>query len=705
MSRISSLSSLALLGPLVFSAEALAQTGPVQIPEIVINAQNAGTLTAPSVAAQRQEIDQTAGSIGFLDSESFKERYTNNLRDILKDAPGVLTQERYGQELRVSIRGSGIARSFHARGVEILQDGIPFNAADGSGDYYQIDPLAARAIGIYKGGNGLAYGSSYLGGAINVVTPTAYTAVAPNMLRVDGGSFGTLRGNIQASRIWDKVDALANLTVSHADGYRDHARQQYEHFNANIGYRATPNVETRFYLGAYRTDQKLPGSLTLQDALTNPRMASAAAMAGDQARNVRAERIANRTTFSLDHGQFDIDSWFMHKNLYHPIFQVLDQDGVTYGIAPRYTGEFSIGGFRNQTIAGARFFGGNTDARQFVNLNGGRGAPTLNARQDAYNYEAYIENRFFVLPELAVMTGAKLLHAERRYTDYGGLAANPVPKADSSSYDGINPKIGLIWQPRPDIQIFADLTRSQDNPDFTDLAQTVATTTRFVPLAPQRAWTAEVGTRGKIDRLGWDITLFRSVVHDELLQFIVDPSTPASTFNAGTTIHQGIEFGISADIARDILAPQAGDTLTLAQLWNYSDFRFDGDRQYGNNAIAGIPQHVLRTVLTYRHANGFYFAPSVDWVPQGAFVDYANTMRAPGYALFNVQTGIEMDNGWLFYIEGRNLFDKRMIADFGTVTDARTASTAVFYPGSGRSIFAGLRYAFDAPRGTRPSSH
>jgi iron complex outermembrane receptor protein len=81
-----------------------------------------------------------------------------------------------------------MGRGFHLRGLEILQDGIPFNLADGSGDFYQIDPLALRAVEIYKGANGLFYGSSYLGGAINFVTPTAYTAIAPNVFRLEGGS-------------------------------------------------------------------------------------------------------------------------------------------------------------------------------------------------------------------------------------------------------------------------------------------------------------------------------------------------------------------------------------------------------------------------------------------------------------------------------------------------------------------------------------
>ena len=57
------------------------------------------------------------------------------------------------------------------------------NYADGGGDFYQIDPRYYRSIEVLKGGNALSAGSSTLGGAINFVSPTAYTAIAPNLSR------------------------------------------------------------------------------------------------------------------------------------------------------------------------------------------------------------------------------------------------------------------------------------------------------------------------------------------------------------------------------------------------------------------------------------------------------------------------------------------------------------------------------------------
>ncbi len=665
------------------------------LPPIAVNARSGGSLTAPDTRELKRRLDETAGSVGFVDASAYRNSYAFTLRDVLKDAPGVFVENRYGQELRLSIRGSGIARGYHARGLDILQDGIPTNLADGSGDYYQIDPLALQATEIYKGGNGLQYGAATLGGAINFVTPTARTAEAPNIVRVEGGSDGTLRTSAQFSRVVGPLDYLATFSVNHADGWRDHERGQYEQFNANLGYRFSPNLETRFYVGAYVVDQKLPGSLTLSDALHDPTAAAPSALSGDQARNTRTERIANRTTVLLDAGELQFDSWAIHKSLYHPIFQALDQDGWTYGFAPRFIAHPTLAGMRDELIVGARFFGGRTQANQYVNLNGERGAQTLDSTQTAFNYEAYLENRLFFLPTVALMTGVKVLHSVREYIDYGGLPGDAAYKSTRAAYGGLNPKLGLLWQPRRDVQAFADITRSEDVPDFTDLSQSFAGTTRFTPLAAQHAWTLELGTRGTLDRVSWDLTAYRSLVRDQLLQYTTDPNVPAATFNANRTVLQGVEAGASVDLWRDVTRKGAGDRITLSGVWNLSDFRFRGDPQYGGNRIAGVPLNVLRGVLGYSRPNGLHISASVDWVPTGAWADDANTLRVPSYAVFGVQAGMDFRNGLSIYVDARNLANRRYVSDVATVANARTASsTAIFYPGDGRSVFAGMRYAF-----------
>ncbi|TXI11744.1 MAG: TonB-dependent receptor [Rhizobium sp.] len=696
-----SLKTLTALATMLSSHAVLANHADdaTTLPTVVVTGER-GSITSASVDAQKRQLDQTAGSVGFVDSEDYQDRYASNLHDVLGNSPGVFVETRYGQELRLSIRGSGLARGYHTRGLLILQDGIPTNLADGSGDYYQIDPLALRYSEIYKGGNGLAYGASTLGGAINFVTPTAYTALAPASIRVEAGGYGNERVSGQASGVFGNADALVNATLSHSDGWRDHSRGDYGQFNGNVGYRISSNVETRFYGGVYIVNQLLPGSLTAQQLEDDPRQATSSAKSGDQARDTRTERIANRTSFKLDNGQIDLDSWFIHKSLNHPIFQVLDEHGNTYGFAPRYSGHFDLFGMRNELYSGLQFFGGRNHAQRYLNMGGSKGAQTLDSDQIARNYEAYFENRLFLSPTFALMTGAKFFRDERNYENHSS------GKEDDKAYQGVNPKVGVLWLPKKDVQVFADIARSQDVPDFGDLNQTQPNNPGvvFVPLEAQKAWTLETGTRGKLDRLSWDFTVYYADLRHEMLQYSVNSDIPASTFNADRTYHRGMELGLSYEVLRDNFV--AGDHIMLNQMWTLNDFAFRNDAQYGNNKIPGAPRNVLRTSIAYTQAGGFYFTPTLDWVPQGAWADDANTVRVKGYALLGLQTGMAWRNGISIFVDARNLADRRYVSDISTVTQAvpvaipasppnpAVPASSIYYPGDGRNVYAGLRYSF-----------
>jgi iron complex outermembrane receptor protein len=373
-----------------------------------------------------------------------------------------------------------------------------------------------------------------------------------------------------------------------------------------------------------------------------------------------------------------------------------------YGVIPANfaNAQFS---FPPYSFNGLAQFGSANSCFGFCGLfiNPGLDPRIRNNRATALNLEAYFENRLHIAPQLIFMFGAKLFADTRRYAVLGGIPFEPVPGVSDKVYRGIVPKVGLMYEATPDIQFFADMTGSRDVPDFIDLTQGVFPPPRdgttFTPLAAQKAWTGELGARGRWDRYTWDVTFYHSELQDELLKFTTNPGLgiPATTFNAKRTMHQGVEFAASAELLRDIFAPDSGDALKLSQVWTWNDFRFVGDRDFGDNTLAGIPRHVLRTTLSYwRPADGLYFAPQIDWVPAGAFVDYANTLQAPGYVLFGVQTGMKLPYGLSFFVEARNLTNRHYISDVTTIVDARGLDPRVFYPGTGRVIYGGLRLAF-----------
>src|SRR3990167_3018769 len=110
------------------------------------------------VARARKRLSETPGAVSVIASETYVNRFALALDDMLRDAPGVYAQRKWGGDVRISIRGSGIGNANHNRGLLLAQDGLPLNEADGYGDSQIADPLITRFTEVYRGGNALQIG-------------------------------------------------------------------------------------------------------------------------------------------------------------------------------------------------------------------------------------------------------------------------------------------------------------------------------------------------------------------------------------------------------------------------------------------------------------------------------------------------------------------------------------------------------------------
>ncbi|HOY77076.1 MAG TPA: TonB-dependent receptor, partial [Hyphomonadaceae bacterium] len=373
------------------------------------------------------------------------------------------------------------------------------------------------------------------------------------------------------------------------------------------------------------------------------------------------------------------------KKLDHPIFQVIDQESQNWGAFGRmdWTGEAF--GKKADLFYGVSYRSGELDANQWLNLNGSRGARTARSDQDATGLDTFIEGRLFLTDEFALVAGSSYGRAERDYQSY---APSAVVVTASKTYDWFAPRIGFLWQNDDGAQIYGNITRSVEPPNFSALAPT---TGGFQPLRPQDAWTAELGTRGRMGPVVWDVAIYRAEIEDELLTFTVDPSNgiPAATFNAlDGTMHQGVEAGLDWQIM---------DGLRLRQTYMWSDFKFTGDRQYGDNRMPIVPEHMYRAELKWTSPEGFWVAPSLEWSMKDTFVDYMNTFRAPSYNVLNLSLGREFDGGVTLFLDIRNLTGEKYISNFSSLINWNTSTAAqrtVFFPGDERSAYGGIAFTF-----------
>jgi iron complex outermembrane receptor protein len=661
----------------------------VQTVETVIVTARGNPEDPPVVANARRRLSETPGAVAAVSAESYERRFAPNLADMLRDVPGVYAQKKWGEDVRLAIRGSGIGNSSHNRGVLLAQDGVPFNEADGFGDFQLIDPLTARYTEVWKGGNALRFGGALLGGAVNLVTPTGRTAGHENLLRLDGGSWGAVRGHGQIARVAGDWDVFAAATASSVNGWRAQSDGTARRVSVNLGRAFGEDRELRLIVSAADVEQEIPGAVGLQQALADPRRPNPANLAGEYQRNMRSVRSVLQARWRLSPSlAVDAGAYAVWKSLDHPIFQVIAQDSRNYGAFVRLDWEGALAGRRADAFVGAWLRQGDLDARQFENLKSSRGLLRASSDQNARAADLFAEGRLFVTPALALVGGASAGWTDRSYRNH----LNPGLSREKD-YSWIAPRVGLLWESPGGAQVYGNLTRSIEPPNFSALVQTGVGFTGFAPLKPQEAWTAELGSRGRTADLVWDVSAYRAELKHELLNFIVDGSVPAATFNAGPTVHQGVEAGLDWNVT---------PALRLRQTYAWSDFRFAGDRVYGKSRLPVVPEHLYRAELRLEPRPGWFVAPSVEWAPRGAFVDYANSLRAPGYTVWSLNAGAPLGRGVRSFVEIRNLADERYISNFSAVTRAFTpagaptpgVSTAVFFPGEARAIFGGITWAY-----------
>ncbi len=673
------------------AARASRVSNPAAAP--VVNDQARGpALTVLTVQQALRDIQQTPGGVAIVPAEAYRNStVASTIKDVLDYVPGVFAQPKWGDDTRLSIRGSGLSRNFHLRGVQLYMDGIPINTADGYGDFQEIDPTAYKYVGVYKGANALQFGANSLGGAINFVTATGRDPF-PNGVSADMGAFGFKRLQANAGGANGPWDGFVTASTQASDGFRDHSNGHATRVSGNVGYQFSPDVETRFYLNANEVRQRIPGTVTKTSALTSPETAAAVNVLNDWQRNLDTVRIANKTTIRFDNTIVDLGAFAVDRHLMHPIFQWLDYRYKDYGGFAKVTDDRSIGGFRNRFVAGVNILNGTTDARQFVNVGGFKGTPTSSLVQKPENYTLYAENSLYFLPQVAFVAGAQYLFAVRdqrvNFSTNGDVNGR-------STFSVWSPKAGLLWDVDPTWQVFGNVSRSAEVPSFGEsvspnFQNPTFPTIPFFLIKLQIATTYEIGTRGKRPDFSWELVGYRANIRDEL-QCQYSSFGNCNVTNLDRTIHQGIEAGVGAAVFRNMFVTgSAPDKIWLNLAYTFNDFRFDNDPAFGNNQLPGAPRHYLRAEMLYKHPNGFYVGPNLEWVPQSYFVDSANTLKTEPYALWGLKAGVDNGGTYSMYVEARNIGNKAYIAS-ASVIDRANAASPLFEPGTGRAVYAGVK--------------
>lgn len=221
-------------------------------------------------------------------------------------------------------------------------------------------------------------------------------------------------------------------------------------------------AENRLWFTAVRSDSQLPGSLSLSNALNNPRLGS---FAGDQKRDYSLYRLSDRLAWTSDQTQAQVSGFWSYKDLDHPIYQVLDQNSNDLGLDARMVHSSEIAGYGNRLTAGFAPVYGWVEDNRFVNGSFAgkprRGAKTGESTQTSVNLDTYFEDSLKLNDRWSAVAGSSITYSRREFADRF-LADGD--QTDTQDYLGFNPKLGAIWEAASGVQIFGNVSRNFEPP-------------------------------------------------------------------------------------------------------------------------------------------------------------------------------------------------------------------------------------------------
>lgn len=646
-------------------------------------------ITVSTDVTARNEIERIPGGIALISKNIITQSSANTLKDVLAFTPGVIAQSRWGSdESQFSIRGSGLRNNFHARGLNFLIDGIPYQDADGMSDFESLDLLATQRIEVWKGANALRYGGNSMGGAVNFITDSGENA-SPLQVRILGGSYGLFKGQISTGGEKGRLDYFFSFSDTELNGYRDHSEQGRQRLFGNVGWKFNDNTSIRLNMIYANVSEKLPGSLTREEFFENSRQAAPENVINDWGRFYNYARVGLSLTHQISNQhEIGVNVFGHYRNMDHPIYQTLDQDARNFGGEIHYRFSGRIGGRNNQFVAGFTPQFGNVGERRFENIGGQRGTRTAVFGTEARNYGFYFEDQFDITSAFTIVGGGRADRAERKFKDEFLADGN---QSDNRTFTAFSPKLGMVWRPVEEMQIFANVSRSYEPPLLLELTSFGAP--GFLDLDAQDTWQFEIGTRGQLgNRANWEVTFFDAEIGNEIINLNVRPF-PGAPFtiptyrNTDNSRHLGLEVGTSLLLKQNTFANN--DKLTWRSTYTFSRFQFIDDATYGNNYLAGAPRHLLRSEMRYDHPGGFWVAPNIDWSPATYFINSPNTVNNDKYAVMNLKAGYDMKNFGI-YIEGVNLIDRLYSAS----TQVDSDNGRFFEPSNGRSVIGGIRVKF-----------
>lgn len=634
----------------------------------------------------------TPQQIDSINRRLIADRALVELKDVVTNAPGVYAGGSHGGEVNTYV-----LRGF-ADFNNVFRDGLRQRST-----YYSAETADLERVEVLKGPAGSLYGLAEPGGIINLVTKEP--------LPETHGSIGMQLGNYDFHR--------PTLDIS---GPMNRARTLLYRFNGayqNTGsFRDFQNDERRFLAPSlewlsgktqviadfsYMKDQapydsglpafgNRPAPLAISFNVFGPGTLNSQRTTRGALRVSRPinDHLRVRSAFTaIDNGSvrnaglngvFDALSGLVARTYTNGVWSYR-----TYTSQNDLNADFATGILKHTLLAGGEFYhqdappyfsGALSIAPQSLRMPLYRNLPPYVPRAPVYTDRQNVGGFYF--QDLIALTAKWKLLVGGRETIYRDTTTNGTPGSAGTRTENnvFSPRMGMLFQPRSNVTVYANWSRSLNPNTGVSLAGT--------PFAPQlgKQWEAGVKTELGHNNLSATAAFFDIRKQNVLTP---DPVNPNFSIQTGEQGSKGAEISMSGQ-------PLPGWNLLAGYAFTQATVLKDNRIPIGS-ALLNVPRHGANFWTTYQpklhllrkmFVGGGYFATS------SRYADLPNTVLLPGYGRLDATIAYQFTrrerHTYRIAFNMTNALDRR----YFEVGQTRNA----LYPGAPRILMGSVRYSF-----------
>lgn len=698
----STLPALLLPSVLIAAAPLTHANTSTPLPTVEVRGENTpvGAATYPQTVTDTRELD--------------RQRPAYSLPQVLEGQTGLIAEGVFGgiDHPRLSIRGSGLQRGTQpaGRGIEIREQGLPLGYADTSFDFVEaIDPLAYDEVRVLRAGRAVVAGSSSLGGVIDFTRRPIPLGLHQHQLRAEAGSFGFQSLQGQATKKLGAAQAEIRFTDYRKNGFRQHNRQEALRSVLNFeGQIPESGWQWRAGITDLTSELQLPGPQTFAQILSGSNAAQPGNVRGNWRRTTQRTRISGGLEGQTELGELSVNMAYQLADVNFIRRDEQDESNEDLALQTR------IKPHNSPWFIEALYQYNERELQQY--LNGGGTIPTFTGTRglkwadnslQADRVALTLGQERTLTDAISVLTSAGINHHTRSIKDNFQTSATRPAAELETSYTQWSGMAELVYALSPRNSLFLGFNSVGEPPTYDMLLLNTAGTgagaalvngadprrPSITPLDAQRQNTLEAGWRHASERAFLDFTMYYARLKREVISTL-DPVNQVNTNlrNANDTQRMGAELNIQT-LAHKNFAGSGADLLATLNV-NWVDARFVNDPVFGNNTLPVITPLSIFSALTLSKAGQWQAELFAQSATRGAFVDYANTLRAGDYLTLGARGEIQFKN-WSLFAEARNLTDELYVSTvIGASLNAAGADRASFAPGEPQSVTVGAQFRF-----------